>query len=46
MKICPVGDEMFHADGQTDKETNMKKVTVAFRSFANPPKIQSVNAVK
>jgi hypothetical protein len=28
MKICPVGYELLHADGQT----------VAFRNFANAPK--------
>ena len=31
MKIYPVGVELFHADGQTD----MTKLTVAFRNFAN-----------
>jgi len=34
VKIRPVGTELFHADGQTD----MTKLTVAFRDFANPPK--------
>jgi hypothetical protein len=33
MKLRPVGVELFHADGQTD----MTKLTVAFRSFANAP---------
>ena len=33
MKICPVGAELFHADGQTD----VKKLTVAFRNFGNTP---------
>jgi hypothetical protein len=31
MKIHPVGAELFQADGRTD----MKKLTVAFRNFAN-----------
>jgi hypothetical protein len=31
MKIGPVGAELFHADGQTD----MTKLIVAFRNFAN-----------
>jgi hypothetical protein len=35
MKIRPVGAELFHADGQTD----VIKLLVAFRNFANPPKI-------
>jgi len=35
MKIRPVGAELLHADRRTD----MTKLTVAFRSFANVPKI-------
>jgi hypothetical protein len=31
MKIRPVGAELFHAEGRTD----MTKLTVAFRNFAN-----------
>jgi len=31
MKILPVGDELFHADGRTD----MTNLIVAFRIFAN-----------
>jgi hypothetical protein len=34
MKIRPVGAELFHADGRTDKT----KLTVAFRNFGNAPK--------
>jgi len=34
MKILPVGAGMFHADGRTD----ITKVIIAFRDFANPPK--------
>jgi len=34
MKICPVGAEMSHADGRTD----MTKLKIAFRNFANAPK--------
>jgi hypothetical protein len=34
MKIRPVEAELFHADGQTD----MTKLIVAFRNFANAPK--------
>jgi hypothetical protein len=41
MKIRPVGDELFHADGgkdrradgRTDRQTDMKKLTVAFRNL-------------
>jgi hypothetical protein len=34
MKIRPVGAELDHADRQTD----MTKLAVAFRNFANAPK--------
>jgi hypothetical protein len=32
MKICPMGDELFHANGWTHK------LTVALSNFANMPK--------
>ena len=35
MKIRHVGAKLFHADGRTD----MTKLIVAFRNFANAPKI-------
>jgi hypothetical protein len=42
MKILPVGAELFHADSRTDRQverqTDMTKLTVAFRNFANAPK--------
>ena len=34
MEIRQVGAELFHVDGQTD----VTKLTVAFRNFANAPK--------
>jgi hypothetical protein len=34
MKIRPVGDELFHADGRT----GMRKLIVAFRNFSKAPK--------
>jgi hypothetical protein len=37
MKIRPVGDELFHADGQTD----MTRLIVAFRNFATARKKQT-----
>jgi len=41
MKIRPVGAELFHADRQTDRQTNaqtdMTKIKVALRNFANAP---------
>jgi hypothetical protein len=57
MNIRPVGDELFQAgraggrtdvrtSGLTDRQTDMTKLIVAFRNFANTPKKQSVNAVK
>jgi len=40
-KTGPVGAELFHADGRTDGRTyvrtDMTKLMVAFRSFANVP---------
>ena len=39
MKIHPVGVELFHADGETD----MTKLIVAFRNFANAPKTTNWN---
>jgi hypothetical protein len=38
MKIRPVGGELFHADGRTDRQTDMTKLIVAFRNFVNAPK--------
>ena len=38
MKIRPVGAELFHADEQTDGQTDMTKLVVAFRNVANAPK--------
>jgi hypothetical protein len=38
IKIRPVGAELFHADGQTDGQTDMTKIMVAFSNFANAPK--------
>jgi len=37
MKILPVGAELFH-DGRTGGRTDMTKLIVAFRNFANAPK--------
>jgi uncharacterized protein (DUF849 family) len=33
MKIFPAGAELFHAHRQTDGETDMTKLIVAFRQF-------------
>ena len=33
-KICPVGTELFHVDGQTDGHTDMTKLTGALCNFA------------
>ena len=41
MEISPVGAELFHADRRTD----MKKLLVAFRNFANAPNKTCVAAV-
>jgi len=39
MKIRPVGAELFLADGRTD----MTKLKVAFRNFANAPQNSNLN---
>ena len=39
MKIRSMGAELFHADGETDRQTeHQTKPIVAFRNFANAPK--------
>ena len=38
MKIRPVGAELFHADRQTDRKTDMTKLIVASGIFLNAPK--------
>ena len=38
MKIRPVGAELFYAEGQTDRQTDMTRLIVGFRSFADAPK--------
>ena len=40
MKICPVRAELFRADGQTD----VTKLIVAFRSFANATRNQQFSS--
>jgi hypothetical protein len=42
IKVCPVGAELFHADGQTDTT----KLIVAFRNFANAPKMTWISYVR
>jgi len=46
VKIRPVGTELFLADGRTDghrnRRTDMTKLIVVFRSFANAPEKQQV----
>jgi hypothetical protein len=38
MNIRPVEPEFFHADGRTDRRTDMTKLIAAFRYFAKAPK--------
>jgi NADH:ubiquinone oxidoreductase subunit len=45
IEIRPVGAELFHADWQKDGRTDMTKLTVAFRNFANAPKNDSRTTV-
>ena len=41
MKICPVGAEMFPADGRTKWQADMTKLTIAFRSVVKAPKVET-----
>ena len=42
MEILPVGSEVFHVDGQTDRQRrDMRKLTFAFRNFTKALKITS-----
>jgi hypothetical protein len=40
MKKFPVGAELFHAERRADRPTEMTKLIVSFRNFANAPKKQ------
>ena len=44
MKIRPVGAELLHADGRTDRQTGMTVLTVAFRNSLNEPKNETGRA--
>ena len=50
MKICPVGAELFYADGETDRQadrrTDMTKLTVAFRNYTKVPKMLNDGCAK
>jgi len=49
MKIRPVGVELFHADGRTDRQTEIRtdltKLTVTFRNFANAQNLVKFTAL-
>ena len=38
MKIHSVGAKLFHVEGRTDRQTDMTKLTVNFRNYANAPR--------
>ena len=42
MKIRPVAAELFNEGGQTDRQTDMTKLMVAFRNYTNAPKNEMV----
>jgi hypothetical protein len=42
IKILLLGAELFHADGQTERQTDMTKLILAFRNFANARNKKSV----
>jgi hypothetical protein len=35
MKICLVGAKLFHVDGRTDRQTEMRELLIAFHNFWN-----------
>jgi len=39
MKLCQIGAKLLRADGQTDGRTDMTKLKVTFRNFANASKL-------
>ena len=39
LNIRPMGVRLFHDDRRTDGRTDMTKLIVAFRNFANAPKM-------
>jgi len=46
MRIRPLGTEMFHEDGGTDRQTDMTKLIVARRNFATTPKKKCVHCIE
>ena len=42
MKILLMVAELFYADSQTDGQTNMAELIVAFLNFSKAPKIESI----
>ena len=38
VKIGAVGDDLFHTDRRTDRQTNIARLIVALRNRANAPK--------
>jgi hypothetical protein len=42
IKIRPVGAELFHADGRTDRQTDMKKLIVVFAILQTRQKMLTV----
>jgi hypothetical protein len=46
MKIRSVGAELFHSERRTDVQTDMTKLIVAFRSFANALTMASIIITK
>jgi len=46
MKIGPVGAELFHPDGRTDRETDVIKLIVALRSLVRAPNIGAAASLR
>ena len=45
MKISPVGAELFNIIGERGRRTDMTKLKIAFRNFANAPRRSSCHPI-
>jgi len=42
MKILRVGRGLFHMEGQTERQADMKKLIIVFQNFARAPKTHKI----
>ena len=46
MKIRPLGAELLHEDGRTDRQIDVTKLTKVFRNFAKVPKKKGKESIR